>query len=118
MKKRRLFVNQPPHPPPPFGTRIRTRRLGFEHPGGETGPAETHSVQSQDAEGVVDVRRQLEVDRGLGPGDLGEVVPVAPVVQRVLVLDQKFCRKQVGGWETGRLITSLHASTSTRGDVL
>lgn len=56
--------------------------------------AQTHSVQSQDAEGVVDVRRQLEVDRGLGPGDLGEVVPVAPVVQRVLILDQKFCREQ------------------------
>lgn len=72
---------------------VRTRHLGLEHPGRETGAAETHSVQSQNAEGVVDVGRQFEVNRRLGPGDLGEVVPVAAMVQRVLILDQKFCRK-------------------------
>lgn len=72
---------------------IRTRGLGLEHPGGETGPAETHSVQSQNAEGVVDVRRQFEVSCRLGPRDLSEVVPVAAMVQRVLILDQKFCSR-------------------------
>lgn len=72
---------------------MRTRGLGLEHPGRETGAAETHSVQSQNAEGVVDVRRQFEVNRRLGSGDLGEVVPVAVMVQRVLILDQESCRK-------------------------
>lgn len=56
--------------------------------------AETHSVQSQDAEGVVDVGRQFEVSGRLGSRHLGEVVPVATMVQRVLKLDQKFCRKR------------------------
>lgn len=72
----------------------RTRGLGLEHPGRETGAAETHGVQSQNAEGVVDVRRQFEVSCRLGSRDLGEVVPVAVLLQRVLILDQKFCRTQ------------------------
>lgn len=53
----------------------------LEHSGGETGAAETHSVEGQNSKGVVDVGRQLEVSRRLGSGDLGEILPVATVVQ-------------------------------------
>lgn len=42
----------------------------------------------------MDIRRQFEVNSRLGSRHLSEVVPVATMVQRVLKLDQKFCRKQ------------------------
>lgn len=45
----------------------------------------------------MDVRRQFEVNGRLGSRHLGQVVPVATMVQRVLKLDQKFCRKQENG---------------------
>lgn len=31
---------------------------------------------------------------GLGAGDLGEIMPVTSVVQRVFILDQEFCVKK------------------------
>lgn len=42
----------------------------------------------------MDVRRQFEVNGRLGSRHLSEVVPVAAMVQRVLKLDQKFCREE------------------------
>ena len=71
-----------------------TCRFCLKHPGGEAGPTEAHGIESQNPEGVVDVGRQLEVSSRLGSRDLGEVVPVTSVVQRVVILDQKLCVKQ------------------------
>lgn len=63
----------------------------FVHSGGEAGAAETHSVESQDSEDVVDEGGELEVGCSFGSRDLGEIMPVTTVVEGVFILDQKHC---------------------------
>lgn len=65
--------------------------VGLVHPGGEAGVAEAHSIECQYPEGIVDIGRELEVGRGLGPRDLRQVVPEAMVMEGVLVLYEEFC---------------------------
>lgn len=77
---------------------ICTCRFCLNHPGGEAGAAEVHSVEGQHSEGVVDVGGQLEVSRRPGAGDLGEIMPVTSVVQEVFILDQKFCVEYSKRW--------------------
>ena len=69
---------------------------GLVHPGGVAGLAQAHSVEGQDSEGVVDIGGELQVGRGPGAWDLRHVVPVAMMVQGVLVLDDEFCVREVG----------------------
>lgn len=99
-----------------WGSTLCTCSFSLEHSGGETGAAETHSVEGQDSEDVVDVGWQFEVSCRLGSRDLGEIVPVARVVQRVLILDLKFwkCCTEV----TRRVLSkyvSMHCLTTLWG---
>ncbi len=56
---------------------------------GHAGTAEAHVIESQHSEAVVDVRRELQVSRGLGPRNLSQIVPDAVLVECVLILDQE-----------------------------
>lgn len=75
-----------------WGSWVCTCSFCLEHFGGETWVAETHSVKGQNSKGVMDIGWQLEVSRRLGSGDFGEILPVAAVVQWVLILYQKLCQ--------------------------
>lgn len=98
------------------GGGVGTCRFCLKPSGGDAGPAELHGVEGQHSEGVVDVGRQLEVRCRPVAGDLGEIMPVTSVVQRVLILDQKFCVKQkkkmiivVQDWLRNRLHDGIFA---------
>ncbi len=51
--------------------------------------AEAHVIDRQHSEAVVDVRRELQVSRGLGSRNLRQIVPHAALVESVLILDQE-----------------------------
>lgn len=70
--------------------------LCLERPRGETGVAETHSIEGEDSEHVVGVGWQFEVSCRSCSRDLGEIVPVTSVVQRVFILDEECCAEQKG----------------------
>lgn len=71
-----------------------TCRFCLVYPGRWARVAEPYSVDSQNSEGVVDIRRQFEVSCRLGSRDLSKIMPVTSMVQGVFILNQKFCVKK------------------------